>query len=297
MVIDTQGPGRILTQYLNYLPDVKIVGWEPKSVAGTPCHPHGLMCGWFATAPALAAALNKTDMDIELHFVRIFDQHAGAIPDSDAWMLDMIAGIEPDVVSRSWGMWDADSGGVAMQGRIMWGPWTETYLALQAKLGFVDFGAAGNSDTNDADADIDYPQQLMPEVCNVIGSCNRAGVPSVFSGDGQGLQCLFWGEEINCNNNGRWELASGTSFATPKAAGVCAALNMSTNEWRAFVQATATKPYNVKAPHPKYGYGCMEDVFQDLIRRLPSSLLPPSQGTVSASLRPRVLWSGYRRNV
>lgn len=86
---------------------------------------------------------------------------------------------------------------------------------------YLDFGAGGNSDENDRDEDVDYPQRIMP-FSNVIGSHNKRGKPSFFSGDGKKIQCCLVGERVWVHGPGGWVLVSGTSFSSPKASGVCA---------------------------------------------------------------------------
>ncbi|MCC6594241.1 MAG: S8/S53 family peptidase [Xanthomonadales bacterium] len=87
------------------------------------------------------------------------------------------------------------------------------------------FHAAGNDDANDADPDVDYPQSERATRLHVIGSHNRAGVPSVWSGDRAGaVECSTWAEDIWLHDGLRWEIGSGTSFACPKIAGLCAAV-------------------------------------------------------------------------
>jgi len=273
LVIDTVGNEGFYEGYTKYFPGVKITGHEPKRGLGMP-HPHGFQCGYYA---GVLLSLLPADQTRELCFARIFDADAMALEGSMDWLLEVIRESRPDVISRSWGLWDSDNPRGDMTGRVAYGAWTEKYRALQPELGFVDFGAAGNSDENDSDVDLDYPQQLMPDVCNIIGSAARGGKPSRFSGDGPGLQCLFWGQDVPLLTNGFWQRGSGTSFATPKAAGLCAALGLDHARWRALVAAEAARPptWTGPIPHPKWGWGNMEHAYQTMLARLPEALKPP----------------------
>ena len=141
------------------------------------------------------------------------------------------------------------------------------------------FFAAGNDDHNDADEDVAFPQRLLPEYANIIGSHNRAGRPSEFSGDGVGVQCVMWGENVALlNKYGKWERGSGTSFACPKAAGLCAYLGLDHFAWRKYVLAHSTRPDNWSGylPHPKWGYGSPEYRYQEALALLPDELQPPA---------------------
>ena len=282
MIIDTQGPDGISDAYRNLLPTCSIRGHQQPIVAGTPCHPHGLMCGHLA-------GLIQQDQT-ELIFVRIFDADAKAIPGAADWALDMIRLERPDVISRSWGAWDKDTDIGDMTGRIGWKKWAEQYAKLQMNIGFVDFAAAGNNDNNDPDPDVDYPHCLLPTT-NIIGSCQRNGVPSVFSGDGPGVQCVAWAERIYLCNNGKFEIGSGTSFAAPKMAGLCALRKADQPEWARLVHAKATRPISSTLEHSvKWGFGCMEDLYQAALADIPTCFLPPTVTGVGRSATRPAVW-------
>jgi len=273
MVIDTVGGDRFGKRYRKFFPKVKLSGYE-MSNQGT-CQPHGYQCGYYA-----GVLLNNVPGDHELIFVRNFDGRGNWVRGSEDWMLDLIEKHRPDIVTRSWGQHDGDSAYGESMGTRGWAQWAEEFKRLQGVLGFVDFGAAGNDDVNDADNDIAFPQRLMGGFSNVIGSHRRDGVPSKFSGDGHGVQCVLWGENILLNSNGIWERGSGTSFSCPKAAGLCAALGLLHEEWGEYVQENATKPegWTGDIPHPKWGYGSLEYRYQEKLAALGMTaphLLPP----------------------
>ena len=270
MVIDTQGES-IGDLYRLRLPGITLRGVEMDSTRGTPCHEHGAFCGWLAGIPAIAAG-----GECELVFVRIFDKDAAWIVGCENWMLDVIAAERPDYISRSWGAWDGDDKLQSLYGQVAFQEFVPAFLKLQAEIGFVDFGAAGNSDKNDSDADVDYPQSQMIETCNIIGACRRNGVPTDWSGDGKGVQCVMWADLVySPDMAGAWRLWSGTSAATPKACGACAAFGDDLASWRKRIELICSRPAGEwEIPHPKWGYGCAEDLWQNFAKRTPG-LLPP----------------------
>lgn len=274
LIIDTQGEA-ISEEYQALLPGAKLRGIEMETTRGTSCHEHGALCGWLSAIPLIGAGF-----EFEIVFVRVFDKDAVWIPNCESWMLDVIREEKPNYVSRSWGAADADSQLSEMYAQLSFSEWAAAYRALVAELGIVDFGAAGNSDENDADVDVDFPQRDLADVVNVIGACDRSGVPTKWSGDGAGVQCVMWADLVySPDMTGKWVLWSGTSAATPKACGACAALGYTREQW-------LTKLKNLPAgcrpagdwtlPHPKWGYGCAEDLWQNFARRVPAGLLPPA---------------------
>lgn len=270
MVIDTVG-GYYSTYYAALFPGVEIICEQPDSDLPPP-HPHGFQVGYYA-----GVSLLPKD---KLIFVRIFDERGQPLPGCDEWMLEMIEKHTPHVVCRSWGMWDGDTNTGAMRGKVAYGAWTEKYRALQARLGFIDFAAAGNDDDNDEDSDIDFPQQLMPDVSNIIGSTRRNGVPSRFSGDGPGLQCVAWAEDVPLCTNGFWQRGSGTSFAAPKAAGMCAHYRLLQRaDWAQYVMSLGAgrRPlaWRGELPHPKWGWGNIEPDYQEMLKMLEPARRPP----------------------
>jgi hypothetical protein len=140
------------------------------------------------------------------------------------------------------------------------------------------FCAAGNDDHNDADDDLSYPWRLVPHTCIVTGSHRRDGVPSVFSGDGKGVFLTMWGDRIPLLDQlGFWSVGSGTSFASPKAAGLCAYLKLGLLEFKDYVKSHATKPdqYSGYLPHNKWGYGSLEYRYQEASSTMPEDHRPP----------------------
>lgn len=280
-IIDTQGPGGITPAYRARLPGVAISGVEPESVAGTPCHAHGAMCGWLAALPLVDAAVDCA----ELVFIRCFDSHARWIAGCDRWLIETLHDLGVDYVSRSWGAWDGDDPILRQLARASFAQFAHDYAPMIGPGGIVDFGAAGNDDANDADEDVAYPQAAMP-TCNVIGAHDRRGVPCRWSGDGRGVLCTMWADRIwSPDASGAWHLWSGTSAATPKACGVAAAHGFDLHAFRRHVETWAERPIGYDAlPHPKWGWGSMENAWQALIAKLPASILPPMTATSAVSL-------------
>jgi len=268
VIIDSQGPGGISDEYRALLPHCVIEGYEPMTAAGQVCHPHGLMVAQLAGVVAREPT--------RLVFLRIFGAGAVAISGGTDWALDAMAELDlpaGTVICRSWGMSPRGGLGPAM-GIIVYGAWVDRYTGLLKSRGWVDFGAAGNSDQNDSRPDVSYPQALMPGHSNIIGSHDRAGIPSRFSGDGKGVQCLFWAEHILLRTAMGWSVGSGTSFAAPKAAGVCCALGLDNEGWRKYVGETAPSGW-AQPWHPKYGFGSREHLWQNAMMIINPRLWPP----------------------
>ena len=279
MVIDTQGE-RILPEYRALLPEVSIRAWpELESTRSEPCHEHGALCGWLAAAPLQAARLaGRFSEPIELVFVRIFDRQGRALAGSESYMLDAVEAERPDVVSRSWGQWDMDSPMGDWSGQVMWQEWAERFRDLHQRIGFVDVGAAGNEDECDRDSDIVYPQRLVSDLCCIVGAARRGGRVAQWSGDGEGLLCVMWGDRVySPNMDGRWILWSGTSAAAPKFAGVAALSGLRGPALRAQVKAAASRPDDAGALtwHPKWGHGNWDLAWQHPMRLMPRELMPP----------------------
>lgn len=276
LIIDSTGLSDCSERYRKYFgQNIKLVGHEPSpGYAKTPSGPHGYQCGYYA-----GVLLNLVEGEHEIHFARIFDKDGMWIKDSDDFILAAIDHVRPDIINNSWGMDDLDLPWGEQNGRDAWVRWSTQFRKLINECKAVPFFAAGNDDRNDADSDIAFPQRLIPEVANIIGSHNRAGKPSVFSGDGVGVQVAMWGERVMLlDQDGVWTLGSGTSFASPKAAGLCAYLGLDHFHWRKYVLAHSTRPDNWSGylPHPKWGYGSLEYRYQEVLAMLPDELQPPA---------------------
>ena len=277
VIIDSQGPSGLPDAYTDLLPMCRISGYEPEAVIGTPCHPHGAMVGYLAgvVQPEYTSLI----------FLRIFDQRARAIPNGIEWALDTLweLDLHRATVCRSWGYHAGSDRLAHHMGTITYGPWAQRYSEWLEKTNSTDFGAAGNHDRNNKQDDISYPQRLLGERSNIIGSSNRVGIPSKFSSDGKGLQCLFWGENLLLREPVKWTPGSGTSFATPKAAGASCAHGFDHAEWLHFMANNPPDGWHAQPWHPKYGHGNREHLWQRLMLRVPSSLWPPAESTVAAS--------------
>jgi hypothetical protein len=213
------------------------------------------------------------DKEVTVDFVRIFDENVKMIPNAHQFVLDAISGRGPDIVVRSWGTpVKANDPFASLLGDLLWREWAEKYSELQDKIGFVDFGAAGNSGNFKKDIDIDYPQRILSK-CNIIGSCKRNGKPSSFSGDGPGVQCIAWADKIYVASN-KWSIGSGTSFACPKMAGLCAVNRFNLFQWLNYVYEKATRPEGYERSN-KWGRGCMEDEYQLKLQNIPEMHRPP----------------------
>ncbi|HOW97343.1 MAG TPA: S8 family serine peptidase [Kiritimatiellia bacterium] len=280
LCVDSQGE-RIHAPYRDLLPDIELRGTPtPEKWRDTICHEHGSLCGWLLALPAQAAILAGELIEkVELVFCRIFDQNARFIPGSEERILEVIREERPDVVSRSWGQWDLDDTLGEFYAQVEWADWAERYAALQAEIGFLDVGAAGNDDDNDKDDDVVYPQRLLNSCC-IIGAAHRSGKPAPWSGDGAGVLCVMWGDRVySPDATGRWRLWSGTSAATPKFAGAAALRRLQTSALKLAVMHEATRPtkavYANMTHHAKWGFGNWEEAWQKYARLMPQDLMPP----------------------
>lgn len=260
-IIDSQGQ-RGLDTLREIFPSISITGWEPND-APEEQHPHGHWCGFLAGVPMSIGAADGRKMEIV--FIRAFDHRGVALPGHLGHILSAVEYFQPDIVSRSWGTDDGDDQLQTLYAQAVAQEFRPKWQALQSSIGFLDFAAAGNSDKLDADNDVDFPQRLLENTCNIIGSRNRQGIPSTWSGDGPGVLHTMWGEGVaSPNPDGSWLRWMGTSAATPKAAGIAAMLDMQTTEqYRQYVKLRATFPHGAERPHPKWGFGDMEAPWQE----------------------------------
>lgn len=272
LVADTVGGDRFSEAYKAYFPMATLRGIEMRDDGD--CHPHGYMCGYYAGV--LTRLLSSIS---EIVFARIFDGQGRPVPHSNEWLLEVIERESPDIISNSWGAWDGDERLTDAMGAYGWTNWAREYAGIIRLVNAVSFHAAGNNDVNDSDADVDYPQRLMPSAVNIIGSHNRAGIPSVFSGDGHGVICSMWGERVPLlDGDGNWTLGSGTSFACPKAAGLAVWLGLNHTTFRESCISHATRPidWDGELPNVKWGWGSLEYRYQEGLAMLPDHLLPPA---------------------
>jgi hypothetical protein len=289
IIFDTEDGSGINQKYINMLPGVKITGMAVDGKRLGVTHPHGRMCGYLAGAP-LTLQAGKW----EIIFARIFNKEAQFINDAELWMLDVIQNENPNIISCSIGQWDQDSELGEMMGQVFWGDWSERFLKLKDTMKFIDFWAAGNSDDNDKDDDIDYPQFFCGS--HIIGACDRKGVPAKFSGDGEGLECLLWGVQRYLNDNGVWVLGSGTSFSCPAAAGLCAYHGFNNDKaWLKYVKEHVSIPTDWERgkKSKKFGYGTLEDEYQKVIADVGSYL--PSFNTLNINGVDE--WFGFKKVV
>lgn len=272
IVCDSVGSYGTMPGYTNYLPpNIKVRGIDQTTEEKT--HPHGHQVAYYATHLLHL----RPESEHELVFVRIFDGDAGPLNNNE-WLLDVLAEeITPDtVINMSWGMDDGESAVVEAYAKRAWSKWASKFVDVVGNTPV--FSASGNSDHNDSDEDLNYPWKLIPHIAICVGSHDRGGIPSVFSSDGAGVFLTMWGENIPLlNGNGRWTIGSGTSFSSPKAAGLCAYLGGDASDFRKYVRSHATKPdeYSGYLPHVKWGWGSLEYRYQELSSQINDSCRPP----------------------
>jgi hypothetical protein len=262
LIFDSQG-AEISDKYRSMFPNIRFRGIEPPGLPAV-YHPHGAMCGYF-----ICSALAARPGGAEVVFARIFNDKAQMYGNANTWMIDVVEQERPDYISNSWGLWDQDDQLGILVAKTFSEGYVKVWKEMKARIGFVDFRASGNNDSNDSDQDVAYPQAMMPDDVHLIGACDRAGIPTPWSSDGRGVECVFWGHQIRaCDIEGRFSVVSGTSFACPKACGVAARLGLGDREWRDLVIAQATRPAGeaFPLPHAKWGWGCMEESWQRFAR-------------------------------
>lgn len=261
LILDTEDGYSLNRKFKNQLAGVTITALG--GVIGErkgECNPHGRMVGFLAGLP-----LTAKPGEYELGFYRLTDHNGifGGEAVNDA-IINIVNQWRPDYINCSWGMHDGDNDIVESIGAGVWAGFAQEFSNITRHMACVFF-AAGNDDAPDADCDIAFPQRLFHE-SHIIGSCARSGIPSHFSGDGEELDCIMWGEDRPCCNNGEWVKASGTSFAAPAACGLCAYHEFDDDMWSAFMLANTTIPADWKRGRHsrKFGYGCLEHEYQKI---------------------------------
>ena len=269
IVIDSAGKGPYNQSFARYLPNFEIRG---HSLVSGPEGAHGYQCAYYACLPCTLIHGKH-----ELVLIRIFDADGNPIVGADQWMLDVLREeCRPDengkwpYINMSWGQDDGDNKLGELWGQKAWEDWAKDFVDVIGES--VPFAASGNSDHNDLDNDISYPHRLLPFLTHIVGSHNRAGIPSEFSGDGAGVFLTMWGENVPLlDGDGFWARGSGTSFASPKACGLAAYLGLNSKEFREYVRGHATKPdkYSGYLPHVKWGWGSLEYRYQEIVSDCP----------------------------
>jgi subtilisin family serine protease len=266
LIPDTLG-STISPAYRALLPSIAFRGIDHPEIVGD--HPHGAWCGWLCGAPLQAAGVE----DVEIVFLQLLSAD-GAAPDFQERLLETIEAERPDYISMSWGSWDRQDELTRAFLSMRWSRYAERFAALRADIGFTAFAAAGNDDRNNAGHDVAYPQAMQTDDVWVIGSTNARGIPSEFSGDGP-VDAVAIGEQcLSPDQAGAWHLWRGTSAACPKVCGAMAAVGIRHNDMPA-VLLEAEHPGTYTRPHPKWGWGSLEESWQSTVAALPPEIHPP----------------------
>jgi hypothetical protein len=263
VVILDSWAGDLHPDYVAEFPNVRFESWQHSSLKDEPLHGHG---GWVASL----VAQQSVEL-LKITFVRIFDRRGAFFLDDEGWIhtLAHIHALKPDYICCSWGMADGDTPlGEAMQKVMFDAAWLNSW---RIHSGDADvFWAAGNDDNNDRDDDVDAPQKYTTGAVNqhIIGSDRFSGVPSSFSGDGDGVDVMYPGENTYSKDpsTGKWVKWSGTSAAAPSALGDIIANKvgkgvMIKDYWTA-VASKATKYLGMTGKHNKAGRGSMNAQFE-----------------------------------
>lgn len=221
-IVDSYGPAKLHPRYTELLKHVTFHGYEPASVAGTPCHGHGSWCAWNFLA--------QLSNPCECLFIRIFDRDAAAIGGADEYINKALADFAPDYINNSWG------GG---------GPWTpreiDGYLEAIGEATVVF--AAGNERRGNTS----NPQRQLvgrPQVV-IVGAVDSKGVRAPFSstsanGKDRYADCMMLGVGSKSLDGASGEVVTwdGTSSASPSLGGDLAARNLTWREADAYFRAT-----------------------------------------------------------
>jgi len=244
-------------------------GHELKECADTIPHPHG----GFACSQALLP-LWETDDEIHVHFVRIFDSKAKSIPMAVArWSTDLIANIASESRSRTWVncSWGTYIGSNIPSQSARADRWRTLIAARNATV----MWAAGNSGDFKVDVDENLPSGMLTDCSHKIAAAYKNGDTARFSSDSTHAEpaATFWAVEVKGMNpvTGQWKSTTGTSFASPKATGLAAALDLGYEGFKVLAQSKSTTPagFDGPLPHPKWGYGWLEYEYQNLIKDCP----------------------------
>ena len=135
--------------------------------------------------------------------------------------------------------------------------------------------AAGNSGDFKVDVDENLPAGMLTDCSHKLAAAYKNGDTARFSSDSTHAEpaATFWAVEVKGMHPviGQWKSTTGTSFASPKATGLAAALDLGYEGFKVLAQSKSTTPagFEGKLPHPKWGYGWLEYEYQKLIKDCP----------------------------
>lgn len=273
IILDTIGNRAAIHEgYFRRLPFVHKWGFHsPPSQAGkTRQHEHGGMVAEKALLP-----LWNDPAGVACHFVQAFDDR-GDFDMDRAWAFDVIreiAGAGPAWMNCSWGAYG--QGAASMPDRIEATAWREFLVEMSGRVRAT--WAAGNFGNYDpADQDNEFPASLLSDLSDKIGSADRDGTPSDYSGDSTLAPPagVYWATDVALLNpsTGAYDRGSGTSFAAPKHSGTIAALGILEQTAAELLVESAVRPALVPAkslPNPKWGWGWLEAFYQELVKDCP----------------------------
>lgn len=250
LIVDSWA-GELHSAYKEKFPHINFHSSQYPALIGQKCHPHGAM-----VASVFASNFNQT---LDVHFAGIMDVD-GYVVAPDNWWMDRARDINASIIVCSWGASDGDD--QFTEDWLRANVDVPLYEELIADLGCDIFFAAGNSDDNDADVDVAFPQRALagnPNV-HIIGACDRKCIPAPFSSDGE-IDCMYCGVSRNAVDpfTGEWVNVDGTSFSAPDAAGDAFARGRFGGDFKFYVVEEARRPMKpgFEVPHPKGGMGSM----------------------------------------
>jgi subtilisin family serine protease len=163
--------------------------------------------------------------------------------------------------------WAAESGAdvisLSLGGSDAYDP-TRQAIEYANSIGCVVVAAAGNASWSPGRNTIGYPGKFLESLC--IGATRSDGGIASFSSGGRELDFATPGEGIiSCSNRGGYVSMSGTSMATPYAAGLCAlviakmrsegnARLLGVDAWRQFLSKWSEDRGDV-GKDERFGYG------------------------------------------
>lgn len=284
LVMDSEGRSTdsLPASYVESLPHVEFLGYDPMFHREKTYHPHGCMVAW---RTAIVGAL-MPNAKIKVHFVRVLDSKGrGDFEGSElalnifhdiARTLESSGSDDKLMVINSTGMWDRDR-------RIH--PFTEDQQQYLAQMWdgnllqneWTMFAAAGNNDDFDQDNDVALPQRYMSHGC-VMTAFSRSGDTLPWPADGPNVTGGMWGENLYLRGHNGWEIGSGTSFTNCSWAGVCM-YHGKFRPWEAqnFFMNNCVRPegWSLGQRNNKVGFGNGERLYQELLRNVPRELMTP----------------------
>ena len=290
IVADTFGTDLLTDRVKNYFPKTTFIGHNIGGSHENKAHPHGFQVASRMLLPLI-------DDDVEVHFIRYLDSHG---EDPNRELFKLVKEIKPDLWQNSWGQPRVKgvTDNVIAQA---WKDWVVEEQELRTELKYILSFAGGNTDTFGLSFhDVGYPTRLINNVV-VSGAIDRTGHVTDFSSDGN-ITCCALGHYVMVLNpyTAKWEIGSGTSFASPDTAGLILWLkkHQGVDTYDKFIEwlhMNATTPEGFPSdqlPHPKFGWGGVSDAYMEVTKNADAYV---KAGVPPVGPNPRMMWFDFTR--